>query len=336
MKYPFLGWTGQTIGVTAPSSGLREQQQEWVERAVEQVQARQMNVRLGETIWSHQLAASAPVKQRAEELNQMMTDETIDAVIPPFGGERAIDLLPELALATYQPKWLLGYSDISTLLLSLTLQTGMATAHGPNFVELRSEEWDETTSAWRRVLATPTGGTVTQWASDRYQSEWTDQERPAGSLFQLTEATEWKALDERTEVTGRILGGCLETIRHLIGTPYGDVQRFQREEINGEPILWYFEVSEASSAEVHRTLRQMAYAGWFDHAAGFLFGRTSARITEDLTWLDVYQYLADETALPVLYDLDIGHQPPQLTLINGATGTVRIQGKDSRIDLTFN
>ena len=213
MKYPFLVWTGQTIGVTAPSSGLREQQQEWVERAVEQVQARQMNVRLGETIWSHQLAASAPVKQRAEELNQMMTDETIDAVIPPFGGERAIDLLPELALATYQPKWLLGYSDISTLLLSLTLQTGMATAHGPNFVELRSEEWDETTSAWRRVLATPTGGTVTQWASDRYQSEWTDQERPAGSLFQLTEATEWKALDERTEVTGAPLLNSLQTPR---------------------------------------------------------------------------------------------------------------------------
>ncbi|WP_313635571.1 LD-carboxypeptidase, partial [Exiguobacterium sp.] len=135
----------------------------------------------GETIWSHQLAESAPVKQRAEELNHMMTDETIDAVIPPFGGERAIDLLPELTPATYQTKWLLGYSDISTLLLSLTLQTGIATAHGPNFVELRSEEWDETTSAWRRVLATPTGGTVTQWASDRYQSEWTDEERPAGS-----------------------------------------------------------------------------------------------------------------------------------------------------------
>ncbi|MGX9807416.1 S66 family peptidase [Exiguobacterium acetylicum] len=336
MKYPFLGWTGQTIGVTAPSSGLREQQHKWVERAVEQVQARQMTVRLGETIWSHQYAESAPVKQRAEELNRMMTDKTIDAVIPPFGGERAIDILPELTPSAYQVKWLLGYSDISTLLLSLTLQTGIATAHGPNFIELRSEEWDETTSAWRRVLATVSGGSVTQWASDRYQADWVSDEHAERSIFQLTEQTEWKALDERTEVTGRLLGGCLETIRHLIGTPYGDVDRFQRDELNGEAILWYFEVSEANSAEVHRTLRQMAYAGWFNHASGFLFGRTSAQIVEDLTWLHVYQNLSDETGLPVLYDLDIGHQPPQLTLVNGATGTIRIQGKDSRIDITFN
>ena len=66
---------------------------------------------------------SAPKEQRAAELVAFLTDPDVAAVIPPWGGETAIDLLDQLdwdALAAAEPTWLVGWSDISPLLLPLT------------------------------------------------------------------------------------------------------------------------------------------------------------------------------------------------------------------------
>ena len=54
---------------------------------------------------------SAPKEQRAAELTAMLTDPAIRAVVPPWGGELAIDLLDQLdwdALAAAEPTWLVG------------------------------------------------------------------------------------------------------------------------------------------------------------------------------------------------------------------------------------
>ncbi|MHB1475511.1 MAG: LD-carboxypeptidase [Dermatophilaceae bacterium] len=81
---------------------------------------------------------SAPAAERATELTAMLIDPTIRAVIPPWGGELAIDLLPHLdwsRIGAADPTWLVGFSDISTLITSLTLRTGIATIHGNNLMD---------------------------------------------------------------------------------------------------------------------------------------------------------------------------------------------------------
>ncbi|WP_114570888.1 S66 family peptidase [Exiguobacterium flavidum] len=337
MRYPHLAWTGMTIGVTAPSSGVPEQLHPLMHEAAERLKARQLDVKFGETTWTEADVQSADGAVRAMELNQMFKDESIDAIIPPWGGERAIDVLDLIDYDSIEPKWLLGYSDTSTIQLAITLKTGIATAHGTNLADLRSEEWDPTTEAWRRVLATRSGGTVTQWPSEQYQSKWNHQERPERFLFHLDRPTEWKTLrQDVTELEGRLLGGCLETVRHLIGTPYGDVAAFRANHTGGEPILWYFEACEANAADIYRTIIHMHYAGWFDEASGILFGRTPAgKAVKDFDLLSAYAAIEQKTGLSIFYDLDIGHQPPQSTLVNGAFAKVVIAGEESRIDMTF-
>ena len=69
---------------------------------------------------------SVPAAQRAEELIRMLTDPGIRAVVPPWGGELAVELLLHLdmeAIASADPTWFVGYSDISTLLLPPTAMT---------------------------------------------------------------------------------------------------------------------------------------------------------------------------------------------------------------------
>lgn len=77
--------------------------------------------------------ASAPPAQRAHGLMRFLTDPAVSAIMPPWGGELAIELLRLMdfeALRSVSPKWLLGYSDLSTLRLPLTIISGWATAPG--------------------------------------------------------------------------------------------------------------------------------------------------------------------------------------------------------------
>ena len=130
------------------------------------------------------------------------------------------------------------------LLLAITLKTGIATAHGVNLVDLRGEYSDPTTAMWQTVLATKEGASVLQSSSEKYQKAWR-HDQPSPCVYHLTEQTEWKTLDrESVHIQGRLLGGCIDVIRHLIGTPFGDVQNFRKNYINEEPILWYLENCE--------------------------------------------------------------------------------------------
>lgn len=147
----------------------------------------------------------------------------------------------------------------------------------------------------------------------------------------------WKVVGGgRAEMRGRLLGGCIDVIRHLVGTPYGDVREFRERHIPGEPLLWYLENCELSTVDMRRSLVQMKLAGWFEHCAGILFGRSAVHIPMDgYTELDVFEELAAELGVPVVYDADCGHKPPQLTLINGAYAEVVAEAGRGTVVQTF-
>lgn len=85
---------------------------------------------------------------------------------------------------------------------------------------------------------------------------------------------------------GRLLGGCIDTISHLIGTPYGDVQSL-KESIMMESRSWFLENCELSSVDLRRSLVQMKLAGWFDGSSGIMFGRSAAEDLLDYKMKDV-------------------------------------------------
>ncbi len=135
------------------------------------------------------------------------------------------------------------------------------------------------------------------------------------------------------KIQGRLLGSCIDIIRHLIGTPFGDVQSFRNTFLDGGPIIWYLENCEMNTTDLRRSLVQMKLAGWFDRCSGLMFGRSSANTPVDnYTVEDVYHKLADELGIPIIYDIDCGHVPPQITFINGAYAEVEAsEGKGSAL-----
>ncbi len=323
IKYPFLE-DGATIGVTAPSSGIPSELHDLLKSACTRLEKEGYKVFCGETAWTQDKAKSASAKKRAEEFNYMMTNDEIQIIIPPWGGELLIETLEFINFETIPTKWVLGYSDISLLLLALTLKTGIATAHGTNLIDLRGEYVDDTTAMWQSVLSLKKGESILQHSSDQYQKEW-DFDKPSPYVFHFTEKTYWKTTQEKgAKIQGRLLGGCIDTIRHLIGTEFGNIHTFNKTFIKGESIIWFFENCDLSTTDLRRTLVQMRLAGWFTNCSGIMFGRSNAEISvENYTVEDVYRELSKELEMPIIYDIDCGHLPPQITLINGAFAEVQ-------------
>ena len=324
LRFPHPLRPGDRIGVTALSAGASGRERERIDFCVEWLVERGYDVVAGDCM-DGDGHVSAPKQHRAEELTAMLTDPAIRAVVPPWGGETAVDLLDQLdydAIAAAEPTWLVGYSDSSTVLTPLLLRTGLASVHGDNLADTPYAVPDGLTHWLDLASAT---GPVTQRDS-RTVADWRRFEEDP-------RATEWKRVGEGSwevlgggavDVTGRLVGGCIETMTTIAGTPYGDVRAFGRE--HGD-LLLYLEAAESDAFTICRALHHLRYAGWFDHAVAVLVGRTSAPPGEGgVTHRDAVVDALGILDVPIVLDLEIGHVPPHLPLVNGALATVSVDG----------
>ena len=329
MRYPAPLRPGDTIGVTAPSSGVEDELHPRLDFCLDHLRRLGYQVRVGDCMDGTGLV-SAPAADRAAELTEMLLDPQFRAVVPPWGGELAIDLLPLLdyeRLAAVEPTWVVGYSDTSTVLTPLTLLTGVATLHGANLMDTPFAPPDGL-AHWLDLAVAPAGATVAQSAATHRQESWPDfRVEPDVAVMELTVPAGWQVLGDGPDVraTGRLLGGCLDTMAMLPGTPYGDVGAFA-DRYAPEGLLVYLEVSDAPAAEVSRMLHHLRYAGWFDSANAVLVGRTPAPPTDGFTQLDALRHALGDLPAPVVHEVDLGHVPPQLALVNGALATVELAG----------
>lgn len=325
IRYPRPLVPGDVIGVAAPSAGVADRHADRLDVAVRHLTDRGFPVRLGPLVRNDGIT-SGPSDARAAELGALLTDPGVRAVVPPWGGEIALDLLPFLdwdALAA-DPTWFVGYSDISTLLLPLTLRTGVATLHGQNLMDTPFRV-PAPLLPWLDVVTAEPGAVLVQGAAPRYRSTgFTDfAVEPEADEFVLDAPGGWSRLDAEgdVDVTGRLVGGCLETVSHLAGTPYGDLDAFVDAHAP-EGTIVYLEAAAADAADVTRRLLGLRYAGWFAHANAVLVGRTHGPGSPGWTQHDAVRHALGDLGVPVLADVDCGHVPPHLSLVNGALARV--------------
>lgn len=334
--YPAPLRAGMRIAVTAPSSGVEPPFHARLDLVLGHLRRQGFVVEEGRCLRAEIRSASASADERAAELMHFALRDDIDAIIPPWGGELAIELLDRLdwaALQSARPKWLLGYSDTSTLLLPITLRLGWATAHGPCLMDLAPRQSDALTRGTMERLAQTEGSSFEQQQSAFWQLKWTDFALVPDCTYALTEPTRWRALnraaDEMVVFSGRLIGGCIDTLVHTAGTPHGDVRSFIARARRDGTIV-YFENAEQSPTELVRALHRLRWAGWLDGLAGVLVGRSAAPDSTGghaLRYADALQSMLGKLPCPVLADVDIGHCAPQLVLINGALANVRFSAK---------
>lgn len=359
-RYPQPLSPGDTIGVTAPSSGVGPAARGRFDHAVAWLREQGYEVELGACL-DGTTHVSAPVRDRAAELQRMLTDPRVRAVVPPWGGETAIDLLPHLdmaAIAAAEPTWMVGFSDISTILTPLTLLTGWATLHGTNLMD-SPYDVPAPLLSWLDVATALPGSTLRQSSPGVHRaSGWDDWGvDPTVSQHTWDGTGGWRRIDEQVsgggaggvdgaheglDLEGRIVGGCIETQSGIAGTPFGRTAALRGVGVGGAgvgeadgggtvrstslaeagdgPLLVYVEASGEDALSICRRLHGMRLAGYFDGAVAVLVGRTSAPDSPTMTQDEAVLDALGDLGVPIVADVECGHVPPYLLLVNGAWG----------------
>ncbi len=339
VRFPRPLRPGDTIGVTAPSSGVQPPLLARLDVACEHLRRRGYEVRRGAVLETPDGGVAAPAAQRAAELTAMLCDPDVRAVVPPWGGELAIQVLDHLdwdALAAAEPTWLVGWSDLTTLMVPLLTRLGWASLHGGNLMDTPYRQ-PEGLAHWLDVLETEPGEPVVQSSPGRHRTGGFDdwEATPEISEQRLDATGAWEVVGGGgLDLTGRLVGGCIEVLGPLVGTPYADVAGWGRAQVD-EGLVVYVEAAEHAAFDVCRALHGMRMAGWFDEAEAVLVGRTSAPDSPGLTQRQAVVDALGPLEVPLVLDVDLGHVPPHLPIVNGASCRVVVDARRSQLTQTW-
>jgi muramoyltetrapeptide carboxypeptidase len=337
--YPAPLKVGATIAVCSLSEGIAAKYYPRLERVISGLKQRGYNVVEGAFLRQHDNSAALTAKHHAQQLMDFLVDENIDAIMPPFGGELAMEILPQLdfsAIKQAKPKWLVGFSDVSTVACALTAKCQWATLHCANLMQLHPNENSPYCLQVFETLSYQAGSEFKQAPTTHYQQSAPDYAQQPDALIACTEPTQWQCLnyfDKRCiEMSGRLFGGCLDTVGLLLDSPFLALHEFKKHSAP-EGLILYLENSELTPATVARFFLSLKLAGVFDDINGIIIGRSRVIHGADAEF-DYYHALKvalGDCLFPVIIDADIGHVAPNLNLINGAMCTLIAEIDQGRV-----
>lgn len=338
MIYPNNLEKGYKIGVTATSEGyVKETDIRRLERGIRHFTEMGYPVVETNNVRKGYKGRSSDGITRAKELMELFTDEEIRVIFAASGGDFLVEMLPHIDydLIKRNPKWVQGYSDTTGLTFTITTNLDIATIYASNFSTFGMDEWHSSLMDNIKILE---GKDFIQESFDKYQDGFVEKITGLEG-FVLEADVVWKNLyptgfsSDEIVIKGRALGGCLDVLLCLVGTRYDKTKEFI-EKYKQDGIVWFLESYDLSGEALIRGLWQLKEAGWFKHASGFIFGRPAMFHTyTDTSYEEAVTSVLGELHLPIILDADIGHKPPQLTMINGAITTIK--SKDGKGNITF-
>lgn len=326
MRIPKFLKEGDCIGFVAPSYGCNiEPYKTGFQNALQKFEQKGFQTDLGPNCYAGEgIGISNTPEKCGEEINRYFSKKEVDGIISCGGGELMCEILDNIdfeLLAKEEPKWYMGYSDNTNLTFLLATLCDTAAIYGPCAPAFGMEPWHEAIEDAFLLLQ----GKKKEFSSyPLWEKESLKDEEHPLEPYHVTEPGCIKCYPQKQAVMeGRLLGGCMDCLGKLVGTKYDKVKEFTKR-YQEDGIIWYMEACELNVMDIRRTLWQFEHAGWFDHVKGFLFGRPAC-FGQELFGLDQYRAVTDllgKYQVPIVMDMDIGHIPPMMPMVNGAYATV--------------
>lgn len=242
--------------------------------------------------------------ERAEDFITALKDTSVKAIICNRGGYGAIQLidLVDPALIKANPKWLVGFSDISTL-HAMETNAGVMSIHGTmsSFIA-RNGGTDDNSTLVRDLLL----GEVPTYKVPAHE------------------------LNQKGKAEGVLVGGNMATFVPLVGS--SDIDVFTRDGI----ILFMEEIGEPLR-NIDRMMNSMELHGVFENVKGVILGEfedsgmdLQYESTEELILTHLKKY-----KIPVMCGMPTGHGDVNVPLIMGAKVTMNVTDKGSTLDFNL-
>jgi len=285
---------------------------------------------LSENLLKCEKGRSASAIERANEINNMFKNKDIDMLLCATGGDFLVEILSyiDFNYIKENPKLIAGFSDPTGILYPLTTKYDIATIYGHNLSPFGMEKYHQSELDFLEIIK---GNLITQNSYELYEKEWSTKTTGL-EYYNLTEKVYWHTLDNKKAlIKGRIIGGCLDLISTLAGTKYDGIKEFN-EKYKNDGIIWYFDNCELSKEETIRTIWKLSELDYFKYTTCIIFGRFGSEVTT--YGYDVKTCLEDSVIsklnIPTIYDADLTHKSPCMTIINGSIATINVEnGKGS-------
>ena len=239
-------------------------------------------------------------KERASDIEWALKDPSIKAILCNRGGYgtiRLVDLLTLEELAAH-PKWLVGYSDITTL-LEMENRAGVMSIHGTMGTHLAQTRGNDPSSTLMRDLLM---GQV-----PAYRVPAHPENRPG-------------------HATGILVGGNLCTFTPILGT--------QADATLGRDIILFIEEVEEDMSHIDRLINTLILNGVFERCRGIVLGEfTGCKANLDFDSVEdmICSYVPE--GIPVLCGFPTGHDDVNLPLVMGAPATLNVTAAGAPLPL---
>lgn len=301
---------GDSIGIFSPSSPITYTCPKRFQRAKKYLQDKGFKIVEGSLTGEHDFYRSGSIKERAEELNNLIRNPEVKCIMSTIGGTNSNSILPYIDYDEFKrnPKIIIGYSDVTAILLAIYAQTGIYTYYGPALVASFGELppfVDSTYKYFKDITIDKTRFPYTfetpKYWTDEYIN-WETQDRSKEKR-----ENEWITVYGGTAV-GRVIGGNLNTIQGIWGSKY-------MPEIKNGDIL-FIEDSLKDSATIERSFSFLKINGVFDRISGIILGKHEL-FDDEKTGRKPYEILLEvlgDKKLPFIADFDCCHTHPMMTL----------------------
>ncbi|MHB1921545.1 MAG: S66 peptidase family protein [Chitinophagaceae bacterium] len=282
---------GDTIAISCPSSKMDF---DLASAAALVLQDWGLKVKMGKTVGTSFHNFSAPDQNRREELQELMDDPTIGAILFGRGGYGMVRILDQLDFSHFQqaPKWLAGFSDITTLHIHLHQITGVASLHSPMCSGLLLPDHQQ------------------HYAYSLRNALW-------GVKCSYNFPTH--VLNRMGSCQGPLIGGNLSLLSNLSGS-------LSQPHTTGK-ILFLEEVGEYRY-HIDRMMINLKRSGWLQNLSGLIVGAFSeGKDTETPFGANEYEIILNHVAeftYPVCFGFPVGHQPENYTLKSGMTHELEV------------
>ncbi len=299
IKPPYLK-AGDTVAIVAPSGILRNRERE-VQQAVDLLKSWDLHPFVGDHVFSKANHFAGTDLERCEDLQNAMDDSKISAIWCARGGYGTVRILDKLDYTEFKknPKWIVGYSDI-TALHNQVHNEGFQSLHALMCVSLTKDlsEVKKPIETFKRALfGNPTN-------------------------YDLSYST----YNKLGETSGQLVGGNLTILHTMLGS---------KESINTSGKILFIEEIGEYKYHIDRMLQSLKRAGYFDNLNGLIVGDMSKMRKNTTLWgTSVEQLILDaleEFDFPITFSMPAGHEKDNRALILGREIDLNVEKEKTSI-----
>lgn len=292
--------TGDTVAIVAPSGILKNRTDE-VNHAKNLLESWGLHVVVGKNVFNQNNHFAGTDDERCEDFQKALDDPKISGIWCARGGYGAVRILDKLNYTKFKknPKWVIGYSDI-TALHNQVHNEGFESLHAMMCTSLQDDNSTikETISTFKEALfGKPLAYTL------------------QGSKYNITGMA-----------SGPLVGGNLTILHTMLGS---------KTSIDTAGKILFIEEIGEYEYHIDRMLQSLKRAGYFDNCKGVLVGDITKVKRNTTAWgVSVEQLILDVLAVynfPVAFNMPAGHEKDNRALILGRTVQLTVEKDKSTV-----